>query len=191
MQDALSNNRIHYIDGLSTNSTPGNGVYNLAQLSIKNLSTSLTAVLRDSNSKSPDQKTLIMIDGLDFLLAVEPSTTALDVQQLILNLQTRSHGVIVTCAADSPLLHNTEASATPLEIEHSTFARLLAHGASWVFQLRPLETGQSREVSGSVRVSRGGAWDSDGEERQERGDGEWLYQMKGDGSVRVWGRGEA
>lgn len=99
--------------------------------------------------------------------------------------------MVVTCAADSALLHNIEASATPLEIEHSKFVRSLAHAASWVFQLRPLETGQSREVSGSVRISRGGAWDEDDDEREELGGGEWLYQVKGDGSVRVWGRSEA
>lgn len=50
-----------------------------------------------------------------------------------------------------------------------------------------------------VRISRGGGFDDDDDgnkgggpaSRDEvGGDGEWLYQWKGDGSVRVWVRGE-
>ena len=98
--------------------------------------------------------------------------------------------MVITCAADSALLHNIEASATPLEMEHAILARSLAYNARWLFQLRPLETGQSREVSGSVRISHGGAWDDDVEEGG-MSEGEWLFHVKGDGNVRVWGRGEA
>lgn len=85
----------------------------------------------------------------------------------------------------------------------------MAHQAERVVQLRALETGAARDVSGVLRVSRGGAagsWDTGdavdgvagrGEEGQdeERGEeveeeGEWLYQVKGDGNLRVWKRGE-
>lgn len=131
-----------------------------------------------------------MLDGLDFLLASQPGISTLEVQQLLLDLQMRAHSVIVTCVADSALLHNTEASATPLEIEQSNLVRSLAHNAQLVFQLRPLETGQSKEVTGSVRVSRGGAWDVE-EGSTELEDGEWLYHLSGGGMVKVWGRGEA
>lgn len=109
---------------------------------------------------------------------------------MLLDLQRRAQNIIVTCAADSALLHNTESSATPLEIEHASLARSLAYGAEWVFQLRPLETGQSKEVSGSVRLSRGGAREIV-EGVKDLEEGEWLYHVKGNGSVTVWGRGEA
>jgi elongator complex protein 6 len=84
----------------------------------------------------------------------------------------------------------------------------MAHQAERVVQLRGLETGAARDVSGVLRVSRGGAaasWDrrdavdevaGRGEEGEyeERGEeeqeGEWLYQVKGDGNLRVWKRGE-
>lgn len=72
----------------------------------------------------------------------------------------------------------------------------LAHQASRVVQLRGLDTGAARDVSGVLRVSKGGGgpvpgpWDEAGVEGDDEGEGEWLYQIKGDGSVRVWGRGE-
>ncbi len=71
----------------------------------------------------------------------------------------------------------------------------MAHQAARVLQLRGLDTGAARDVSGVLRVSKGGAGverleggrETSVEEEEER---EWLYQVKGDGSVRVWTRGE-
>jgi len=47
-------------------------------------------------------------------------------------------------------------------------------------------------VTGVVRISRGGDnKEDDVEEGQDDlPDAEWLYQVKGDGSVRVWSRGD-
>ena len=71
-----------------------------------------------------------------------------------------------------------------------------------MFQLRGLDTGSAKDVSGVLRVSRGGAAEDEYEiedrkaSAQQKGaveklpDAEWLYQLKGDGSLRVWGRGE-
>ena len=67
-----------------------------------------------------------------------------------------------------------------------------AYQAEVVYQLRGLDTGAAREISGVVRVSRGGAFgdDDDGHgDGEEVEGGEWLYQWKGDGSVRLWSRG--
>jgi elongator complex protein 6 len=60
--------------------------------------------------------------------------------------------------------------------------------------LRPLDTGKARDVSGVVRVSRGGAWDDDveeDEEKEEQKELEALYFVQNDGGVRVFERGEA
>jgi elongator complex protein 6 len=69
----------------------------------------------------------------------------------------------------------------------------MAHQSRWVFQLRGLDTGSAKDVSGVIRVSKGGD-DQDeipsSASTKELLDAEWLYQLKGDGSVRVWGRGE-
>ena len=162
----------------------------LDNLTLKDLNSSLTTTLSRLQSQ-PTARTIILIDGLDFLLAVQPTATATQAQNLLLDLQSKVHNIVITFAADSALLHNTDASATPLEFEHSTFARTLAHSSNWMFQLRPLETGQSKEVSGSMRVSKGGAWEEKDDQERKLDGGEWLYHFRGDGVVRVWGRGEA
>ncbi len=71
-----------------------------------------------------------------------------------------------------------------------------------MLQLRGLDTGAARDVSGVLRVSKGGGGaeverlegggggGGGGEEVCGVEEGEWLYQVKGDGSVRVWTRGE-
>ncbi|KAF7512283.1 hypothetical protein GJ744_001851 [Endocarpon pusillum] len=76
----------------------------------------------------------------------------------------------------------------------------MAHQAERVVQLRGLDTGAARDVSGVLRFSNGGAAaaaaagleGTEGGEAavKEEEEGEWLYQVKGDGSVRVWTRGE-
>jgi elongator complex protein 6 len=56
-------------------------------------------------------------------------------------------------------------------------------------QLRGLDTGAAKDVTGVLRVSRGGSYDEDSAKSRLE-EGEWLYQLKGDGSVRVWSRGQ-
>ncbi len=88
---------------------------------------------------------------------------------------------------------------TPLERNHAHLLTSSAHHSRWVFQLRGLDTGSAKDVSGVMRVSRGGASMEEDEASasdfarsgvKNLFDAEWLYQLKGDGSVRVWGRGE-
>jgi elongator complex protein 6 len=76
----------------------------------------------------------------------------------------------------------------------------MAHQSRWVFQLRGLDTGSAKDVSGVLRVSNGGAGGDEDETKAAHTlpsgafgslpDAEWLYQLKGDGSVKAWGRGE-
>lgn len=82
----------------------------------------------------------------------------------------------MTLSADDPLLHTQN---TTLEKEHAAFVLGQTHTADRVVSLRMLDTGTARDVSGVVRVT--------GED--ERGDGEWLYFVGGDGGVRVFERG--
>lgn len=81
-----------------------------------------------------------------------------------------------------------------MEAAHAAFVVQQAHISEWVLGLRPLDTGKARDVSGVIRVSRGGAWDDDVEEdanEQERKELEALYFVQNDGGVRVFERGEA
>lgn len=78
--------------------------------------------------------------------------------------------------------------ATPVEAEHAAFAIGLAHRARSVMQLRTLETGAARDVSGVLRISRGGGWSVAEDSLEER---ELLYYIQRDGGVKVFGRGES
>lgn len=136
---------------------------------------------------------VVVIDGIDFVLASQqPSVSVLSLQNTLATLRTKSQSLVVTCSADGPLLHNHDgvsASTTPLEADHALFVTSMAHQCQWLFQLRGLDTGTAEDVSGVVRVSQGGGEGSEGKD-EELVDAEWLYQVKGDGSVKVWGRGE-
>lgn len=65
-----------------------------------------------------------------------------------------------------------------------------------ILGLRVLDTGVARDVSGVVRVTEqkadwlGLGFEDEGKKSEESGAGrEFLYQIKGDGSVRVFDRG--
>lgn len=113
----------------------------------------------------------------------------------LLTARQNAYSTILTLSADSPLIHNASDSAhnqaTPLEVEHAAFAVGSAHRAQMVMQLRNLETGAARDVSGVLRISKGGVW-----EGSDAGAGNWeerevLYFIQRDGGVTVFGRGES
>lgn len=114
----------------------------------------------------------------------------------LLTCPQHADSTILTLSADSPLVHNASDShhrqATPLEIEHAAFAVGSAHRARTVMQLRNLETGAARDVSGVLRISKGGAWEG----KISKDEGGWeerevLYFIQRDGGVSVFGRGES
>lgn len=83
-----------------------------------------------------------------------------------------------------------------MEAAHAAFVVQQAHISKWVLSLRPLDTGKARDVSGVIRVARGGAWDDHVEEEeevkgQEKKELEALYFVQNDGGVKVFERGEA
>ena len=74
----------------------------------------------------------------------------------------------------------------------------LLHEARMVCSVRALDTGGSRDVGGVVRITGGGGAvvggdEDDGEDGAGEGqrweEGEWLWEAKRDGGVRVWERG--
>ena len=110
------------------------------------------------------------------------------------------HSAIITLAADSPLIHNAHLSgeqATPLEMEHAALVVGMAYQARMVMQLRGLDTGVAKDVSGVLRVSKGGGWvpesgpESGHDNYHVWEEREMLYFVQGDGAVRVFGRGES
>lgn len=86
-------------------------------------------------------------------------------------------------SADDPLIAS---QATTLEKDHASFVLSLAHEAETILSLRLLDTGIAKDVSGVVRITRGG--DGGGERQIE--EKEYLYHVGGDGGVRVFERGQ-
>lgn len=105
-----------------------------------------------------------------------------------------AHATILTASADAPLIHNvsTVPTPTPLENEHAAFVVGLSHRARMVMQLRTLDTGAAKDVSGVLRISSGGQFglEEDGEDARKWEEKEVLYHVQRDGGVRVFERGE-
>ena len=80
---------------------------------------------------------------------------------------------------------------TPLEVEHAAFAIGSAHRARMVMQLRNLETGAAKDVSGVLRISKGGGWDGENDAGSSWEEKEVLYFIQRDGGVTMFGRGES
>ena len=84
----------------------------------------------------------------------------------------------------------TESRPTPIEVETAAFLTAQAHAAGMVMSVRELETGAAKDVSGVLRVTKGGGHDDDdgigGDEVKEA---ELLYLVQRDGSVKVFSRG--
>lgn len=71
-----------------------------------------------------------------------------------------------------------------LEKEHAAFVMSLAHEAEAVLSLRMLDTGTAKDVSGVLRITRGGAVLDRAIDEHE-----YLYHVGGDGGVKVLERG--
>lgn len=92
------------------------------------------------------------------------------------------HALILTLSADEPLVSS---QTTTLEKEHAALVLSAAHEAKMVMSLRLLDTGTAKDVSGVIRITRGGA-----ESERSIEEREYLYHVVGDGGVRVFERGQ-
>ncbi|KAL4783047.1 hypothetical protein BJX76DRAFT_271006 [Aspergillus varians] len=174
----------------------GNGI-----AAIDSLERDVAEVINQLKASSPGEdgeEVLLIVDQPDLLLAATGPSKGIGATEMgewIIGLQQAATATVVTISADSPLIHNASVSAhqaaTPLETEHAAFAVGLAHRAEMVIQLRNLETGAARDVSGVLRVSKGGAWGHKGNTGEESWEEkEVLYFVQRDGGVSVFGRGE-
>ncbi|KAL5332835.1 hypothetical protein BJX70DRAFT_392669 [Aspergillus crustosus] len=177
----------------------GNGAAAIDALE-KNITAAVNLLKASAPGKGGDgAEILLVVDHPDLLLAatgLSKGIGATDMGDWIMGLQKIASATLVTIAADSPLIHNASAFAhphvTPLETEHTAFAIGLAHRAEMIIQLRTLETGAAKDVSGVLRVSKGSAWgqreSTDAEESWD--EKEVLYYVQRNGDVSVFGRGQ-
>ncbi|KAI7553720.1 hypothetical protein KC331_g1037 [Hortaea werneckii] len=168
-----------------------------------------TAVARTSQSSSSEghssskRSVILVLDNPDVLLALGLES-AQDLSTTLLKLRSMVHATIVTCAADTPILAAAAAAVspaggegvpTPLEAESAAFAVQQGHNAEFVVSARELETGAAKDVSGVLRVTRGGSAfareEEEGEGMEEVKEMEALYLVQRDGNVKVFERGAA
>ncbi|KAJ5692371.1 hypothetical protein N7462_001794 [Penicillium macrosclerotiorum] len=154
----------------------------------------ISVINQQKASMESGDELLLVVDQPDFLLAATGSNMGIGATEMadwITMLQQQVHATVLTLAADSPLIHMSTSGnqlSTPTETEHAGFAIGMAHRAQSVMQLRTLETGAARDVSGVLRISRGGGWTAEPKEALD--EKELLYYIQRDGGVRVFGRGE-
>lgn len=205
----LASRRIVYIDGLdiygasaslssiagsfSTHSHALKDVRDALEraLEVKSQLGGMAAATADTNrdSEYASERSVLIIDGLDFLIASQPNMTATAVSQMLTIIRQHVQSTILAVSSDEPLLHGNSAFTTSVEMEHQALVATLAHQSWLVMQLRGLDTGAAKDISGVIRISHGGEYKDELEE-QIVAEGEWLYKVSGDGSVGVWGRGE-
>ncbi|KAF1841624.1 uncharacterized protein K460DRAFT_409082 [Cucurbitaria berberidis CBS 394.84] len=176
-------------------SVPGH--YTLKTLELAHLKTTISSAVSSLTTSTPKRRTLIVLDNPDLLLALDPTITPSAFTSLILSLHTLptvSH-VLTHLQSDTPLL-SLSTPPQPLEIAHHNLLVQCAHMSRRILGVRVLDTGVARDVSGVVRVTEQKVdwlelgFENEGKEVEESGKGrEFLYQIKGDGSVRVFDRG--
>jgi elongator complex protein 6 len=172
----------------------------LRSLDIAHIKTTITSAV-SALASSPShtlRKMLIVLDNPDLLLALDPTIKPSALTSLILtvhSLPSVSH-VLAHIQADNPLL-SLSAPPQPLELAHHNFLVKLGHMSRRIMGVRVLDTGVARDVSGVIRVTEQrmgwkelGFEDGVAKNDTDAGRGkEFLYQVKGDGSVRVFERG--
>ncbi|TQN68107.1 Elongator complex protein 6 [Colletotrichum shisoi] len=139
-----------------------------------------------SDVSAAGARTILVLDQPDVLLAASSEDLdGLALRNMLRDVQEKVHATINAVAADEPLV---AAQATTLEKEHASLVLGLAHAAEMVVSLRLLDTGNASDVSGVLRITAGGDAGSSGERVVE--ETELLYFVGGDGSVKVFGRGQ-
>ncbi|KAK9417449.1 hypothetical protein SUNI508_08809 [Seiridium unicorne] len=143
----------------------------------------LERVVHGALQSCASRNVVLILDNLDLLRATAGNQISGEaLREALHHIRENVTSTIMTLAADEPLVST---QATSLEKDHAAVTLSLAHEAEMVISLRLLDTGTARDVSGVLRITPGG--DATGFVSEER---ELLYFVGGDGSVRVFERGQ-
>ncbi|KAL1583319.1 hypothetical protein WHR41_08066 [Cladosporium halotolerans] len=168
----------HFLDLLSESLSPN-------PTSVSALEKKITTAITQATASNTTTKTLLILDYPSLLLATTPTITSIVLSNLLLAL--RSHpsvlSTLLTTPADGPFvsasLPDVNVAPTPVESESAAFTVQQAHAACTVLSVRELDTGAARDVSGVLRVTKGG--DGDAEVKEWEG----LYLVGRDGGVKI------
>ena len=174
--------RFSFVDCLNSNDVSSES--DALASSEKTISDAITKI------SGEDRQVLLILDNPDVLLATGLAT-AHRLTHFIMKLRTLVHATVISCSADAPFISAArEHTALPLDAELAAFIAQQAHAARYVLSVRPLDTGAAKDISGVLRVTRGGGvYDSDDAEKGEIRDMEALYLVQRDGNAKVFGRG--
>lgn len=134
--------------------------------------------------QAPSNRILLILDDPTPILTITNTTTSQTLSTLLLTLrsQPQIHSTLLSIPSDLPFL---SASTTPLETDLAAFAVQQAHLARTVMGVRELGTGAAKDVSGVLRVTRGGGGGFDDREGEEVREMERLYLVGRDGGVKM------
>ncbi|TLD22029.1 hypothetical protein PspLS_07717 [Pyricularia sp. CBS 133598] len=193
--------RFGFVDGLTglftptpsgaTKTTPPGASPNWPRLSwdkrtgVNGIQAAIRASI-DSLRGATSQKVMLIVDQPDLLLAATGATVS-GLHDMILELREHVHAAIITLSSDEPLVGHQQ--QTTLEREHASLALSLAHEADVLLALRLLDTGTANDVSGVLRITRGGGSGGD-DGRPPVEEHEYLYHVGGDGGIKVFERGQ-
>jgi elongator complex protein 6 len=149
-------------------------------------------VTRAIGSLDPEAEILMVIDSPEIPLGTA-STSASSVLSLLLKLRHLVHATVVLLPADVFPQHNRlhhlanpSHVLTPLDIEQQQLLLSLAHQADYVLATRNLDTGVAKDVSGVIRITKGGRGEENSAVAKDK---EYLYLVDANRSVKVWERG--
>src|SRR5271155_3071899 len=193
-----------YIDAFSQLFLPVPGVQTAtSSLSLNSRSpwaTQLAQTIVNAVRQIDFDKPALFIEGLDFLLASAGEEVTADELLTLVSSLSEVHSpvsqklirqctsrIFISLFADDNLLDSS--NSTPLAQNQSILLTSLVHRAHSVISLRPLQTGTAKDVTGILRLTRGGAWYNfntaltrDSDETQEW---EMLYRLE-DGRAKLF-----
>ncbi|POS82251.1 hypothetical protein EPUL_005880, partial [Erysiphe pulchra] len=130
-----------------------------------------------------EKKVLLVIDGVDVLLAAAKDVNPLTLEDMIVELREEVQATVLALSADLPLVTSLQ---TPLERDHAAFLMSIAHQSDLIMNLRLLDTGIAKDVSGVIRITCKEL--AEGQPKHE--DKEFLYFVGADSKVKLFERGQ-
>ena len=173
----------------------------LTSANLAHIQRTIQAAINQLLALDPSRKILLILDTPTILLeTTTPPITATDLTNFLLRLRSQVHATVLALPADTPFVQPAipDRTGTPLEVENAAFIVGMVHEARLILSCRRLDTGWASDVSGVISATRGGAVDDQAEEvegdsrdgsSRRLDEGEWLYHVAGDLSVKVWVRG--
>ncbi|CZR63932.1 uncharacterized protein PAC_13829 [Phialocephala subalpina] len=161
----------------------------LTNLVLQNVSHEIINVAKTLRDSEGGVQVLLVVDQLDLLLAAGGDAVgAVSVGEMLMGLREEVYSTIVSLSADLPLVSSHQ---TPLEADHAAFLLSTAHQADFTMNLRLLDSGTARDVSGVLRITIGdGTLEDNRDIRKRIEEKELLYFVGGDGGVKVFERGQ-